>query len=68
MLLCVQSELMTYIGRVLTEAEQRWNSGEEPKREDGCYVSPVAYDIIQVQHQNSNITDMNTVENKKLNN
>lgn len=50
-LLCVQSELKTYIGRVLDEAAQKWNNGEEPKREDGCYTSPVAYDIIQVSIQ-----------------
>ncbi|XP_026195865.1 tumor necrosis factor alpha-induced protein 2-like isoform X2 [Anabas testudineus] len=43
-----QSELKTYIGRVLDEAAQKWNNGEEPKREDGCYTSPVAYDIIQL--------------------
>lgn len=48
MLLCVQSELKTYIGRVLDEAENRWRNGEEPNREDGCYVIPLAYDIIQV--------------------
>lgn len=50
MLLCVQEELTTYIGRVLDEAKQRWIDGKEPAREDGCYVSPVAYDIIQVQN------------------
>ncbi|XP_044022203.1 tumor necrosis factor alpha-induced protein 2-like isoform X1 [Siniperca chuatsi] len=43
-----QDELTTYIGRVLDEAKQKWNKGEEPKREDGCFVSPVAYDIIQL--------------------
>lgn len=43
-----QDELMTYIGRVLEEAKQKWNEGEEPTREDGCFVSPVAYDIIQL--------------------
>ncbi|KAK2826754.1 hypothetical protein Q5P01_020968 [Channa striata] len=43
-----QTEVMTYVGRVLDAAEQRWNGGERPKMEDGCYVSPVAYDIIQV--------------------
>ncbi|XP_023268718.1 tumor necrosis factor alpha-induced protein 2 [Seriola lalandi dorsalis] len=43
-----QSELMTYISRVLEEAKQMWNNGEEPTKEDGCYVSPVAYDIIQL--------------------
>ncbi|XP_045919634.1 tumor necrosis factor alpha-induced protein 2 isoform X2 [Micropterus dolomieu] len=42
-----QEELTTYIGRVLDEAKQRWIDGKEPAREDGCYVSPVAYDIIQ---------------------
>lgn len=48
MSLCVQDELTTYIGRVLEEAKQKWTDGEEPTREDGCFVSPVAYDIIQV--------------------
>ncbi|XP_039993957.1 tumor necrosis factor alpha-induced protein 2-like isoform X2 [Xiphias gladius] len=43
-----QNELMTYTDRVLEEAKQKWNNGEEPIREDGCYVSPVAYDIIQL--------------------
>ncbi|XP_037602954.1 tumor necrosis factor alpha-induced protein 2 isoform X1 [Sebastes umbrosus] len=42
-----QEELTTYIGRVLEEAKQKWNKGEEPTTEDGCFVSPVAYDIIQ---------------------
>ncbi|XP_029349750.1 tumor necrosis factor alpha-induced protein 2-like isoform X2 [Echeneis naucrates] len=42
-----QSELMTYISRILEEEKQIWSNGEEPKREDDCYVSPVAYDIIQ---------------------
>lgn len=45
---CVQSELMTYISQVLKEEELKWSNGEEPKREYGCYVSPLAYDIIQV--------------------
>ncbi|XP_068574118.1 tumor necrosis factor alpha-induced protein 2 isoform X2 [Cebidichthys violaceus] len=43
-----QEELTTYIGRVLEEAKQQWNKGEEPTREDGCFVSPVSYDIIQL--------------------
>ncbi|XP_041809815.1 tumor necrosis factor alpha-induced protein 2-like isoform X2 [Chelmon rostratus] len=43
-----QDELTTYIGRVLEEAKQKWTDGEEPTREDGCFVSPVAYDIIQL--------------------
>ncbi|XP_020505357.1 tumor necrosis factor alpha-induced protein 2 isoform X1 [Labrus bergylta] len=45
-----QEELQTYIVRVLDEAEQRWRKGEEPTREDGCFVSHVAYDIIQLVH------------------
>ncbi|XP_067336609.1 tumor necrosis factor alpha-induced protein 2-like [Channa argus] len=43
-----QSELMTYIYQILEEAENRWNNGDEAKKEDGCYISPVAYDCIQV--------------------
>ncbi|XP_070698095.1 tumor necrosis factor alpha-induced protein 2-like [Pempheris klunzingeri] len=43
-----QEELTTYVGRVLEEAKQKWNKGEEPTTEDGCFVSPVAYDIIQL--------------------
>ncbi|XP_051241123.1 tumor necrosis factor alpha-induced protein 2-like isoform X2 [Dicentrarchus labrax] len=43
-----QEELTTYIGRVLEDAEEKWIKGEEPTREDGCFVSPVAYDIIQL--------------------
>ncbi|KAK2826755.1 hypothetical protein Q5P01_020969 [Channa striata] len=43
-----QIELMTYISQILEEAEKRWNNGEEPKKEDGCYISPVAYDSIQL--------------------
>ncbi|KAM7376384.1 hypothetical protein PAMP_006125 [Pampus punctatissimus] len=43
-----QSELTTYISRVLEEAKQKWDKGQEPSREDDCYVSPVAYDIIQL--------------------
>ncbi|AWP15985.1 putative tumor necrosis factor alpha-induced protein 2 [Scophthalmus maximus] len=42
-----QGELTTYISRVLDEANQMWDNGEEPTKEDGYYVSPVAYDIIQ---------------------
>lgn len=40
---------MRYIDRVLGEAKQNWSNGEEPVREEGCYVSHVAYDIIQVK-------------------
>ncbi|XP_033497952.2 tumor necrosis factor alpha-induced protein 2 isoform X1 [Epinephelus lanceolatus] len=43
-----QEELMKYIGHVLEEAKQKWNNGEEPTREEGCFVSHVAYDIIQL--------------------
>ncbi|XP_008314197.1 tumor necrosis factor alpha-induced protein 2 isoform X2 [Cynoglossus semilaevis] len=42
-----QNELVRYIDRVLGEAKQNWSNGEEPVREEGCYVSHVAYDIIQ---------------------
>uniref|UniRef100_UPI0037E91355 tumor necrosis factor alpha-induced protein 2-like isoform X1 n=2 Tax=Semicossyphus pulcher TaxID=241346 RepID=UPI0037E91355 len=43
-----QDELNKYISHVLVEAEQKWRTGEEPTREDGCFVSHVAYDIIQL--------------------
>ncbi|XP_024661961.2 tumor necrosis factor alpha-induced protein 2 [Maylandia zebra] len=42
-----QSDLMIYIGRVLDEAKKEWDQGKEPTRYDGCYASPVAYDVIQ---------------------
>ncbi|KAM6969475.1 tumor necrosis factor alpha-induced protein 2 [Tautogolabrus adspersus] len=45
-----QEELQTYIVRVLEEAEQKWKNEEEPTREDGCFVSHVGYDIIQLIH------------------
>ncbi|XP_050934235.1 tumor necrosis factor alpha-induced protein 2 isoform X1 [Lates calcarifer] len=54
-----QHELMTYIRRVLEEAKEMWNNGQEPMREDGCYVSPVAYDIIQLV--NGMVTSAKTV-------
>nr|XP_023008099.2 tumor necrosis factor alpha-induced protein 2 isoform X1 [Maylandia zebra] len=43
-----QKDLMIYIGRVLDEAKKEWDQGKEPTRDDGCYVSPVAYDVIQL--------------------
>ncbi|XP_039897367.1 tumor necrosis factor alpha-induced protein 2-like isoform X3 [Simochromis diagramma] len=43
-----QSDLMIFIGRVLDEAKKEWDQGKEPKRDDGCYASPVAYDVIQL--------------------
>lgn len=48
-LLCAQEELTTFGGRILEDAKDKWNKGEEPTREDGCFVSPVSYDIIQVR-------------------
>ena len=51
-----QDELTTYVGRVLEEAKKKWSAGEEPTREDDCFVSPVAYDVIQVQNQEDNKT------------
>lgn len=50
MLLCVQEELTIYISRVLEQEKQKWSEGKEPTTEDGCFVSTVAYDIIQVQN------------------
>lgn len=47
--LCLQDELTTYVGRVLEQAKEKWREGLEPTREDDCYVSTVAYDIIQVK-------------------
>eukprot|EP00064_Thunnus_orientalis_P014161 superscaffoldBa00002427_g14202 len=41
-----QSEMATCIDRVLEEAKQKWEDGEEPSRKEGCFVSPVAYDLI----------------------
>ncbi|XP_033979085.1 tumor necrosis factor alpha-induced protein 2-like isoform X1 [Trematomus bernacchii] len=43
-----QGELTTIIRRVLGEEREKWNKGEEPETEDGCFFSPVAYDIIQL--------------------
>ncbi|XP_077396083.1 tumor necrosis factor alpha-induced protein 2 isoform X2 [Festucalex cinctus] len=43
-----QRELSTYVGRILDEAQEAWTKGEEPPREDECFVSPMAYDIIQL--------------------
>ncbi|XP_034091285.1 tumor necrosis factor alpha-induced protein 2-like isoform X1 [Gymnodraco acuticeps] len=43
-----QGELTTIICRVLGEEREKWNKGEEPETEDGCFFSPVAYDIIQL--------------------
>ena len=51
LLLFFQGELTKYIGHVLEEAKEKWIKGEEPTREDGCFTSPVGYDIIQVQFQ-----------------
>lgn len=52
----LQDELTTCVGRVLEGAKEKWTKGEEPTREDNCFVSPVAYDIIQVQNQEDNMT------------
>ncbi|XP_061156756.1 tumor necrosis factor alpha-induced protein 2-like isoform X2 [Syngnathus typhle] len=45
---CQQRELTTYVGRILDQAEEAWTKGEEPPTEDECFVSPMAYDIIQM--------------------
>lgn len=49
MLSCFQDELATCINRVLEAEKTKWSRGEEPSKEDGCYVSNEAYDIIQVR-------------------
>ncbi|XP_077587374.1 tumor necrosis factor alpha-induced protein 2-like [Stigmatopora nigra] len=43
-----QRELSKYVACVLDEARAAWNKGEEPPVEDGYFVSPIAYDIIQM--------------------
>ncbi|KAF3845104.1 hypothetical protein F7725_008267 [Dissostichus mawsoni] len=43
-----RGELTTIIRRVLGEEREKWNKGEETETEDGCFFSPVAYDIIQL--------------------
>ncbi|XP_069016953.1 tumor necrosis factor alpha-induced protein 2-like isoform X1 [Embiotoca jacksoni] len=54
-----QSVLTTYIVQILAEAKEKWDKGEEPTREDGCYDSPLAYDIIQLI--NGKVTSAETV-------
>lgn len=49
MLSCFQDELATCINRVLEVEKTKWSRGEEPSKEDGCYISNEAYDIIQVK-------------------
>uniref|UniRef100_A0A3Q3DPK0 Tumor necrosis factor alpha-induced protein 2-like n=1 Tax=Hippocampus comes TaxID=109280 RepID=A0A3Q3DPK0_HIPCM len=44
-------ELTTYVGRILDQAQEAWTKGEEPPKEDGCFVSPTAYDVIQVRYR-----------------
>uniref|UniRef100_H3C172 Exocyst complex component Sec6 n=1 Tax=Tetraodon nigroviridis TaxID=99883 RepID=H3C172_TETNG len=44
-----QEVLASFIHRILEEAKEKWSKGEEPTSEDGCFISPVAYDIIQVK-------------------
>ncbi|XP_051812544.1 tumor necrosis factor alpha-induced protein 2 isoform X2 [Acanthochromis polyacanthus] len=41
-----QSELKTNLDNVLKEEKEKWTNGEEPSREDDCYISTVAYDVI----------------------
>lgn len=52
----MQDELTSYIRRILDEAKEKWSKGEEPAWEDGCFVSPVAYDIIQVKVELRDVT------------
>ncbi|KAM9708900.1 tumor necrosis factor alpha-induced protein 2 isoform 1-T1 [Menidia menidia] len=41
------SELSLCMSQVLENDIKKWSQGEEPMREDGCYTSHLAYDIIQ---------------------
>ncbi|XP_030574338.1 tumor necrosis factor alpha-induced protein 2-like [Archocentrus centrarchus] len=43
-----QSDLMIFTDRALDAAKKEWDQGKEPTRDDGCYVSPVACDVIQI--------------------
>ncbi|KAM4724337.1 tumor necrosis factor alpha-induced protein 2 isoform 2-T2 [Anableps anableps] len=43
-----QGELLFYMDKVLEEEKRKWKQGEQPPKEDGCYTSPLAYDIIQL--------------------
>ncbi|KAM9354476.1 tumor necrosis factor alpha-induced protein 2 [Pholidichthys leucotaenia] len=54
-----QNELATYISRVMDEAKEKWDKGEGPSREDGCYTVHVAYDIIQII--NGMVTSAHTI-------
>nr|XP_015824468.2 tumor necrosis factor alpha-induced protein 2 [Nothobranchius furzeri]XP_054598069.1 tumor necrosis factor alpha-induced protein 2 [Nothobranchius furzeri] len=42
-----KTDLSDYMNQVLQLEDRKWTSGEEAKKEDGCYTSPLAYDIIQ---------------------
>uniref|UniRef100_A0A3Q2QIK4 TNF alpha induced protein 2 n=1 Tax=Fundulus heteroclitus TaxID=8078 RepID=A0A3Q2QIK4_FUNHE len=42
-----QAELSTCMNLVLEEEKKKWMEEQQPPREDGCYASPLAYDIIQ---------------------
>lgn len=48
---------MTYSDRVLKDAQLAWVNGDEPTREDGCFISPVAIDVIMVEFCNDFIND-----------
>lgn len=56
-----QTELEKYMNRVLEEELKKWHDGEDPTREDGCYVSPLAYDIIQVQQLHNTTVFMDSL-------
>ncbi|XP_062296798.1 tumor necrosis factor alpha-induced protein 2-like, partial [Scomber scombrus] len=48
------SELTTCIDRMLRDIQEKWDKGEDPEKEDGCFVSTVSYDAIQLI--NGNVT------------
>ncbi|XP_047466533.1 tumor necrosis factor alpha-induced protein 2-like isoform X2 [Mugil cephalus] len=43
-----EADLKTFIDQTVDDAVEKWKKGDEPEKEDDCYVSPVAYDIIQL--------------------
>lgn len=59
LIMLVQDKLTVYMTKVLEEEKKKWTEGKELPREDGCYTSPLAYDIIQVEqldkHFNSRV-------------
>ncbi|XP_019204088.1 exocyst complex component 3-like protein 2 [Oreochromis niloticus] len=53
-----------FIDRVLDEAKKEWDQGKEPTRDDGCYASAVAYDVIQENKMYQNFHEDVIKQNK----